>query len=221
MGFSRMALINAKCWRNLQEPWRRLFCCAGSTGRFVTPDETALATLGGGRAAQSCPPVGRRRPAAQVSSCPSSAGSPLSNHTDSGTAREPSRLCDRAYPDAGRGVDSGGRPRQPRALERAREAHPAVLQAQRPDRYGGGAAGGGRAGADAAAGQVGRPGHPQGQAGRDPGHSVRTVAAGGGPARTRRGRLGPGGAGRTRDRDRTTSAEVSGRLSTGWSARTG
>jgi hypothetical protein len=27
--------------------------------------------------------------------------------------------------------------------------------------------------------------------------------------------------GRTRDRDRTTSAEVSGRLSTGWSARTG
>jgi hypothetical protein len=53
-----MALINAKCWRNLQEPWRRLFCCAGSTGRFVTPDETTLATLGGGRAAQSCPPVG-------------------------------------------------------------------------------------------------------------------------------------------------------------------
>ena len=34
---------------------------------------------------------------------------------------------------------------------------------------------GGRSGADAAAGQVGRPGHPQAQAARDPGHPVRTA----------------------------------------------
>ena len=63
------------------------------------------------------------------------------------------------------------------------DAGPAVLQAHRPDRRRAGPAGGGRSGADAAAGQVGRPGHPQAQAARDPGHPVRPLAGGGGRAR--------------------------------------
>jgi conjugative relaxase-like TrwC/TraI family protein len=67
------------------------------------------------------------------------------------------------------------------------------LQARRPDRRRAGSAGRGRAGADAAAGQVGRPRHPQTQAARDPGHPVRPLAAGGGRARGGRGHPRPGG----------------------------
>ena len=58
-----------------------------------------------------------------------------------------------------------------------------VLQAHRPDRRRAGPAGRGRSGADTAAGQVGRPGHPQAQAARDPGHPVWPLADGGGRAR--------------------------------------
>ena len=58
-----------------------------------------------------------------------------------------------------------------------------LLQAHRPDRRRARPAGRGRSGADAAAGQVGRPRHPQAQAARDPGHPVWTLADGGGRAR--------------------------------------
>ena len=57
------------------------------------------------------------------------------------------------------------------------DAGPQLLQAHRPDRRRAGPAGRGRSGADTAAGQVDRPGHPQAQAARDPGHPVRPLAA--------------------------------------------
>ena len=79
-------------------------------------------------------------------------------------------------PDTRGGVDGGRPPRQPGAPGPARGPGPAVLQAHRPDRPGGGAAGGRRAGADTAAGQVGRPGHPQAQGAGDTGHPVWTLA---------------------------------------------
>ena len=56
------------------------------------------------------------------------------------------------------------------------DAGPRLLQAHRPDRRRAGPAGRGRSGADAAAGQVDRPGHPQAQGARDPGHPVRPLA---------------------------------------------
>ena len=100
----------------------------------------------------------------------------------------------------------------------------AVLQAHRPDRPGGGAAGSGRAGADTAAGQVGRPRHPQAQGARGTGHPVWTVADGGGRAGRGPGHPGPAG-------DRPDSQPRPGpdsvragrwpRCSTGWHVRTG
>jgi conjugative relaxase-like TrwC/TraI family protein len=58
-------------------------------------------------------------------------------------------------------VDGCGRLWEPRAPGRARGAAAGLLQADRSDRPGGGAAGGLRAGADTSAGQVGCPRHPQ------------------------------------------------------------
>ena len=88
---------------------------------------------------------------------------------------------------------AGGHPWQPRAPGDARGAGPQLLQAHRPDRRRARPAGRGRSGADAAAGQVGRPGHPQAQGARDTGHPVWTLADRGGRARTRPGHPGPGG----------------------------
>jgi hypothetical protein len=79
------------------------------------------------------------------------------------------------------GVEDASRPpRQPGTRGPAREPGPAVFQADGPDRPGGGAAGGLRAGADTPAGQVGRPRHPQTQVATRP----RTPRMdGGGPRR--------------------------------------
>ena len=104
------------------------------------------------------------------------------------------------------------------------DAGPRLLQAHRPDRRRAGPAGRGRSGADAAAGQVDRPGHPQAQAARGAGHPVRPLAAGGGRARRGRGHPGPGGD-RPDTQPRPGPDGVRGRrpvgCSTGWPARTG
>jgi hypothetical protein len=91
------------------------------------------------------------------------------------------------------GVDSGGHPRESRAPRDARGAGPQLFQAYRSDRPGVGPAEGGRSGADTAAGQVGRPGHPQAQGTRGAGHPVRPLAKRGGRAWCGSGHPGAGG----------------------------
>src|SRR4029450_7324142 len=75
-------------------------------------------------------------------------------------------------------------------------------------------AGGGWSGADAAAGQVGRPGHPQGPAARATGYPVRPLAPRGGECGVDAHTLVWTVTGRTPDRsqERTVSADASGRL---------
>ena len=114
------------------------------------------------RVTRWCTPTGRGQPGPGAGRTLDGLGRPGPVPASAGRGRHlPGHLPAGARPDTGGGVDAGGHPRQSGAPGDARGAGTRVFQARRPDRARGRAAGRGRSGADATAGQVGRPGHPK------------------------------------------------------------